>query len=290
MLTQIISRERDLGGFSVRRVLPSPQRKMVGPFIFFDHMGPASFSPGSGINVRPHPHINLATVTYLFDGEIHHRDSLGSNQIIHPGAVNWMTAGRGIVHSERTTEQTLKAGFHLNGIQLWVALPLEFEESEPTFVHHPANDFQTFNQGKSSVRVILGSLFGHKSPVRVHSDLFYVEVKIPKGETFIVPFDGRERAFYVVSGQLRVENETVQACSMAIATDNSNLSCVALEDVHMMLLGGSPVGERFIDWNFVSSSKDRIEEAKNLWRQTPSSTNPRFQTIPGDDLEMIPLP
>lgn len=286
----ITSRERDIGGFSVRRLLPYASHRMVGPFIFFDHMGPALFPPGEGMSVRPHPHIGLATVTYLFDGKIRHRDSLGSDQLITPGDINWMTAGQGIVHSERTPEDSLKSGGKMNGIQLWVALPEEHEDTEPSFVHHPAKTLPEFRVGEVSVKLLLGQALGQSSPVKVHSDLFYFEAKIPTGEVFTFPGGKFESAFYVVEGKVETSSgEVLDATSMGIAQQGSELEVRALEEARLMFLGGTPVGERFIFWNFVSSSKEKIEVAKQDWSKGPGNSS-RFGKIKNDDQEFIPLP
>jgi redox-sensitive bicupin YhaK (pirin superfamily) len=286
----IHARERDLGGFHVRRILPYATHRMVGPFIFFDHMGPATFAPGEGMDVRPHPHIGLATVTYLFDGKIHHRDSLGSSQLIEPGAINWMTAGRGIVHSERTPPDLRQTGCQMNGIQCWVALPEEHEETDPNFSHHPASTLPNFEIDGIKMKLLVGSAFGRKSPAPVHSDLFYVEVKMPKGSRMTFPAEGRESALYVVDGDIRIEQQALQACAMAIAKDENDLSVEAMSDSHLLFLGGKPVGTRHIFWNLVSSSPERIENAKREWAQGPQADGPNFKTIPGDDKEFIPLP
>lgn len=286
----ISARERDLGGFSVRRILPYASHRMVGPFIFFDHMGPAVFGVGKGMDVRPHPHINLATVTYLFDGVIRHRDSLGSDQLIEPGAVNWMTTGRGIVHSERTPESERNKERKLNGIQLWVALPKEYEEIEPSFSHHPKNTLPEFKVGEAEVKLLLGKAFGRQSPVPVHSDLFYAEIKLPKGSDLNLTSENREAAIYVVDGSVDVDGDLVKATEMLVSNATEDLSIKALENARFMVIGGSSVGERFIYWNFVSSSKDRLEEAKKEWAKGPGPQSSRFHLIPGDDKEFIPLP
>lgn len=287
----IRAREKDLGGFSVRRVLPFAKHRMVGPFIFFDHMGPATFPAGKGMDVRPHPHINLATVTYLFEGKIQHKDSLGSNQDIEPGAINWMTAGKGIVHSERTPDLERNQGMKINGIQLWVALPEKYEEIEPSFSHHPKSSLPEFKMGDAEVKLLLGEAFKHKSPVPVHSDLFYAEVRLKKGSVFRLSVDQRESAIYIVDGKVNIEGEEVIATEMFVNDDaQKDISMTALEDARFMVLGGSPVGERFIYWNFVSSSKERLEEVKREWAQFPHKASLRFQTVPGDDKEFIPLP
>jgi redox-sensitive bicupin YhaK (pirin superfamily) len=285
----ITSRERDLGGFTVRRILPYASHRMVGPFIFFDHMGPAQFKPGEGMDVRPHPHINLATVTYLFEGVIRHRDSLGSDQLIEPGAINWMTAGRGIVHSERTPDAQRAQGIRVNGIQLWVALPFEHEETEPSFTHYPKDVLPEFAYGTSRIKLLVGSLFGKTSPVKIHSDLFYAEARIKKGERLDFNVDGRESAAYIVEGLVRVDGNEGGPCSMIVARETTNMILEASEDSKVMLLGGSPVGPRKIFWNFVSSSESRIEEAKLEWMKGPGNSA-RFKAIPGDNYEHIPLP
>lgn len=290
--TVIAARPRDIGGFLVRRVLPFASHRMVGPFIFFDHMGPAELKPGEGMDVRPHPHINLATVTYLFEGKIQHKDSLGSDLAIEPGAINWMTAGKGIVHSERTPEVERKKGIRVNGIQLWVALPEEFEETAPTFSHHPKESLPEFQIGEAKVKLLLGNIFDRTSPVKIHSDLFYAEIKIPRKTQLHIPTGGREAAIYVVDGNVSVEGQSLQAYEMLVAKRGSDLlvTASAEQDARLMLIGGHPVGERFIYWNFVSSSKERLEEAKKLWSQGPTLDNPRFHPVPGDDQEFVSLP
>lgn len=285
----ITSRERDLGGFTVRRILPYATHRMVGPYIFFDHMGPAEFKPGDGMDVRPHPHINLATVTYLFEGVIRHRDSLGSDQLIEPGAINWMTAGRGIVHSERTPEPQRSQGLRMNGIQLWVALPKEYEETEPSFTHYPKNVLPEFEHASAEIKLLIGELFGKKSPVKVHSDLFYAEARIKKGETLPFIVNSRESAAYVVDGQVRIDDHEASPCDMVVARGTSDMKITALSDCKIMLLGGSSVGAREIFWNFVSSSKERLEQAKKEWAMGPGKSS-RFPIIPGDEQEYIPLP
>lgn len=284
----ITSRERDLGGFTVRRILPYATHRMVGPFIFFDHMGPANFAPGQGMTVRPHPHIHLATVTYLFEGKIEHRDSLGFDQLIEPGAINWMTAGHGIVHSERSPPDFVAKGGRLNGIQLWVALPREFEDSAPSFVHHPSDSLPSFTMENVDLRLLLGSAFGLKSPVQVHSNLFYLEGKFPAGSKLEFPTEGRETALYLVEGRVRIDGTELEPCSMAVLGNADSVTIEALGPSRMMLLGGTPVGERFIFWNFVSSSEENIAAAATEWKKGPGGK--RFPRIPGDDREFIPLP
>jgi redox-sensitive bicupin YhaK (pirin superfamily) len=284
----IQGRERDLGALRVRRVLPHVTRKMVGPFIFFDHMGPALFKPGSAIDVRPHPHINLATVTYLFEGAIEHRDSLGSDQLIEPGAINWMTSGRGIVHSERTPERLRNVTHRVNGIQLWVALPDEVEERAPSFSHHPASTLPKFELDGVQGTLLLGTGFGAQSPVPVLSDMIYAEVRLKATQSLRLSAEDRELSVYVVEGKVHVEGEEAEAYTM-LAVDG-DLLVTAIEDAHVMILGGKSLGPRFIEWNFVSSRKDRIEEAKTEWMSGPRAGSLRFPPIPGDDKEFIPLP
>ena len=285
----IPAREKDLGGFSVNRVLPVAQHRSVGPFIFFDHFGPAEFAPGKGMEVRPHPHINLATVSYLFEGMIWHRDSLGSDQMIEPGAVNWMTAGRGIVHSERTPFSLKDKTHRLHGIQLWVALPEEFEETAPQFSHHAKESLPEFKFEGMSFKLILGNAFGQQSPVKIHSDLFYMEITMPRGTRLSYPADPREVAAYVVEGALLADNQKVPKNSMVVEKKGGRFTLEALQDSRVMLLGGTSVGPRFLEWNFASSSKARLEEAKTQWLGGPRSEGSRFPPIPGDDREFIPF-
>ena len=278
----IESRLRDLGGFSVRRVLPASERRMVGPFIFFDHMGPASFAPGQGVDIRPHPHIGLATVTYLFAGELIHRDSLGFVQAIRPGAVNLMTAGRGIVHSERSGEDRSSAS-QLHGIQSWMALPTDLEQTNPSFVHYGAEALPEIDAGGVTIRVIAGSAFGASSPVKAYSPLLYLDLRLPKGREFVLPSDCRERAVYVVSGSIDIAGQSCAEGVMAVVGEDSEVKLRAADDAHAVVIGGEPVGERHIWWNFVSSSEARIEQAKDDW------THDRFDKVPGET-QFIPLP
>lgn len=286
----IQARERDLGGFSVRRILPYATHRMVGPFIFFDHMGPAELPPGQGMDVRPHPHIGLATVTYLFEGKIHHQDSLGFKQDIEPGAINWMTAGRGIVHSERTPAPERKSGTRMNGIQCWVALPEEHEETEPSFVHHPAKTLPEFEIGNCKLKLLLGSLFDRTSPVKIHSELFYLEIQMPKAAELQIPIGDRESALYVVDGEISIDQQKLNSTTMAVMKRGEDLWIRASENSRLMLLGGKPVGERVIYWNFVASSKQKLENAKKEWLKGPGPQSRLFPAIPGDDKEFIPLP
>jgi redox-sensitive bicupin YhaK (pirin superfamily) len=279
------ARPRDLGGgFMVGRALPSPQRRMVGPFIFFDHMGPMDMPPGTGTDVRPHPHIGLATVTYLFSGEIFHRDSLGSAQAIRPGDVNWMIAGRGIAHSERTAPELRAQGHHLHGIQAWVALPTEHEEDAPAFFHHPKSSLPAIERADVKLRVIAGNAYGEISPVVVSSPTFYVDAQLAAGASLDLPDDHEERACYVVTGEVKIAGQTFGERSLAIARPGERVTIDATQPSQIMLLGGAPLGERNIDWNFVSSSKERIEKARSDWKDR------RFPLVPGDEIEFIPLP
>ncbi|TVR79235.1 MAG: pirin family protein [Rhodospirillales bacterium] len=282
--TVIVPHTRDLGGFQVRRVLPAPARQMVGPFIFFDQMGPADFAPGTGIDVRPHPHIGLATVTYLFTGEILHRDSLGTVQSIRPGAVNWMTAGRGITHSERTGPDVRAAGGALAGIQAWVALPETAEEVDPDFSHHGSDALPLLDDDGVRVRVIAGSLAGVASPVPTAWPMVYADAVLDAGGRFRLPPEHVDRAIYVVSGAVAVGGTTVPQGRMAVFRSGRGIDIKAEAPARVMIAGGEPMdGPRHIWWNFVSSSRDRIEQAKADWQAH------RFPPVPGDD-ERIPLP
>ena len=283
---ELKGRARDLGdGLTVRRLLPSAERRMVGPFIFVDHMGPVRLAPDHGADVRPHPHINLATVTFLFEGELLHRDSLGSAQLIRPGDVNWMTAGRGIVHSERSPHTARKSGPSLHGMQLWVALPKADEETAPTFQHHAASTIPTLDRPGARLRIIAGSAYGETAPVKVLSPLFYVEAQLDSGATLVLPAEHIGRAAYIVSGALSVDGKANQEGVMVVFREDSQASIQALAPSRILLLGGAPLdGERHIWWNFVSSSKERIERAKDAWREG------RFSRVPGDETDFIPLP
>lgn len=279
---RIEPRERDIGEFTVRRALPARQRRMVGPYIFFDHMGPAEFAPGEGIQVRPHPHIGIATITYLFEGEIMHRDSLGYEQPIRAGAVNLMTAGRGIVHSERAGDD-LDSHSRLHGIQSWMALPDGQEEIDPAFEHYAADTLPELDVDGSTVRVIIGDAYGKSSPVKLYSPMLYLECRVPKGATLALPISYEELGAYVVSGSISIDDEDYGEGVLAVAATGANVSLTALEDSRVMVIGGDPVGEREIWWNFVSSSAERMEAAKEDWKEG------RFGKVPGDD-EFIPLP
>ena len=282
--TVIVPRARDLGGFSVRRALPSAQRQMVGPFIFFDQMGPAEFLLGSGLDVRPHPHIGLATVTYLFAGEIMHRDSLGTEQRIRPGDVNWMTAGRGIAHSERSPESERATGGNLFGIQAWVALPAMAEETAPTFAHHGKEALPVIAGEGKEVRLITGSLYGERSPVPTFTEMFYADARLDAGAKLPLPAEHEERAVYVTDGEVEVAGDRFAAGQLLVFRPGDRITLAATRPSRLLLLGGEPMdGPRHIWWNFVSSRQDRIEQAKADWRAG------RFAAVPGET-EFIPLP
>jgi redox-sensitive bicupin YhaK (pirin superfamily) len=280
----LAGRPRDIGGFTVRRALPSMQRRLVGPFIFWDHFGPVKREPGHGMDVRPHPHINLATVTYLFEGEIVHKDSLGSDQSIRPGDVNWMNAGRGIVHSERTGAELRRAGAAMHGLQSWVALPTAMEESEPSFQHVVGKSLPELGKPGARLRVIAGTAFGVTSPVHVLSPLFYVDARLDAGAELALPDEYAERAAYVVEGAVECNEQPIGPQVMAVVDGSVRATLRARTDSRVMLLGGAPVGKRHIWWNFVSSSEERIERAKREWREGA------FPRVPGDEVEFIPLP
>ena len=280
----IVPRSRDLGGFSVRRALPHASRRLVGPFIFFDHFGPVQFVAGQGMDVRPHPHIGLATVTYLFDGRVVHRDSEGNVQEIAPGAMNLMTAGRGIAHSERTPDLERRIGQTMVGLQSWIALPASREESAPTFQHFDAETLPVVEDGRVTARIIAGSAFGARSPVGMASDWFYVEVKLDSNANAPLDADHEERAIYIVDGEIEIAGERFEAPRLLIFRPDDRISVRATRPSRMMFLGGATLdGPRHIWWNFVSSRKEQIEEAKEDWRQG------RFQLIP-EETEFIPLP
>ena len=280
----IVPRARDIGSFEVRRALPHVKRRMVGPFVFFDQMGPVRLSPGQGMDVRPHPHIGLATVTYLFEGRITHRDSEGNVVEIRPGAMNLMTAGRGIAHSERTPADARAEGIAMSGIQSWIALPEAHEETDPTFQHFPAQDLPTIADAGVSGRVIVGSAFGATSPVGQLSDWFYVELQLAAGASAPLDPDYEERAIYVVDGDVEIAGETFGPAQLLIFRSGDRITIRAQSPARLMLLGGAPMdGPRHIWWNFVSSRKERIEQAKEDWKSG------RFKPVP-DESEFIPLP
>jgi len=277
-------KEHDLGGFSVRRLLPSARQRMVGPWIFFDHMGPADFAPGQGVDVRPHPHVNLATVTYLFEGEMFHRDSLGNALAITPGAINLMVAGKGIVHSERQREEVKAKDNRLNGLQLWLALPEADEEIDPEFHHYPRSDIPETQIEGVPVRVLIGSAYGLHSPVKVFAKTLYVEAALAAGQSLVLPDGVDQRAVYVVNGKLQAQGSVIEQHTMAILRSGPQVTVRALVDTQLAIIGGEKLTPRHIWWNFVSSRKERIEQAKQDWLAE------RFPKVPGDSEEFIPLP
>ncbi|MBX2867828.1 MAG: pirin family protein [Acidiferrobacterales bacterium] len=285
-LTILKSKEKDLGEFSVKRILPSAGTRMVGPFIFFDHMGPADFPPGKGISVRPHPHIGIATVTYLFEGEIIHRDSLGIVQPIQAGAVNVMTAGKGIVHSERSGEDVNEQS-RVHGIQSWMALPDHLEECEPEFAHFPDGEVPAITHDGCQIKVIMGEAYGARSPVQHFSPIRYLDCLIPAGSSLELPDDQSEIAVYIVNGSARIDiagdTQSLEDGGMAVLKEKDTLCVFANSDCHCMVIGGEPLGDRHIWWNFVASDVEKIEQAKRRWRAG------EFDRVPGDD-EWIPLP
>lgn len=274
---------KDLGGFTVRRCLPVRQQRNVGPWIFFDEMGPAQFEAGSGVNVRPHPHINLATVTYLFAGEILHRDSLGSYQAIQPGDINLMVAGRGIVHSERERPEVHQQAHPLHGLQLWLALPEADEECDPGFYHYPSDSIPTLELAGVPVRVMIGQAYGVTSPVKTFFETLYLDARLQAGQTLKLP-PAAERALYLTHGELTLRGSRIQAQQLVVLSAETELEVCASTDCQLALIGGESIGQRFIEWNFVSSSKARIEQAKADWQAG------RFAKVPGDEEEFIPLP
>lgn len=276
-------RERSLGGLSVRRLLPTTQCKKVGPWVFFDHMGPVDFPAGQGINVAPHPHINLATVSYLFEGEILHRDSLGSAQVIRPGDVNLMVAGRGVVHSERERPEITAQPHRLDGLQLWLALPEADEEAEPAFYHYPADQIPSRTVDEVPVRVIMGSAYGVSSPVKTFAETLYVEARLQAGQSIAMP-EAEERAVYVVSGRLKAKGTSIPEHCLAVFSSELGVRLHAESDARLVIIGGQAIQRRFIDWNFVSLRRDRIAQAREDWKAG------RFPKVPGDEEEFIPLP
>lgn len=283
--TAITPRGRDLGdGFEVRRALPAAQRRMIGPFVFFDQMGPVALRGGKGLDVRPHPHIGLATVTYLFDGEILHRDSLGTVQPIRPGAVNWMIAGRGIVHSERTPPELRAGESRLFGIQTWVALPRGREEMEPGFAHHSADALPVIEGEGKRLRLIAGSLYGERAPVEVFSDMFYADAALSDAARIELPAEHEERAVYIANGRVEVGGDAYDVGRLLVFRPGEAIAIKALGKARIVLFGGEPMdGPRHVWWNFVSSSAERIEQAKADWQAG------RFSPVPGET-EFIPLP
>lgn len=283
--TEIIPRTVDLGGFAVSRVLPSTAKRTVGPFVFWDQAGPGEFLTGKGLDVRPHPHICLSTMTYLFSGRLLHRDTLGSEQIIEPGAVNLMTAGRGIAHSERTPQADRLQDSQFFGIQSWLALPLDKEEMTPTFVHYDKANIPTITENNIELHIAAGEWSGVKSPVITHNDALFVECHMNEGASIIIPATLEERAIHILTGHVMVDNTDYNNVRMLILKSGVEIRITATNRAHLIILGGSPLEKpRFLWWNFVASSKDRIEQAKQDWQAG------KFGMIPGDDQEYIPLP
>lgn len=283
----VVPRMRDVGDFKVHRVLPAARHGMVGPFIFVDQMGPARFAPCHDINVQPHPHINLATVTYLMQGEILHRDSLGTEQLIRPGAVNWMSAGRGIVHSERSGPSVMAKGGNFLGLQTWVALPADQEESDPWFFHAGADELPRIEDGHASVRLIVGSGWGKTSPVQTPSDTFYADVTLPAGGRLPLDAEHEERALYAVSGQLRIDGHVFNPGRLLVLRPGQALTVEnpGPAETRFVVLGGATLdGPRHIWWNFVSARRERIEQAREDWKAR------RFPLVPGDEQAYTPIP
>lgn len=283
--TLIIPRSHDVGGFEVRRALPSSRKRLVGPFIFFDRMGPAILRPGQAMDVRPHPHIGLATVTYLFDGQIRHRDSLGTEMVIAPGDVNLMTAGRGIVHSERSPEELRGDALSISGLQTWLALPTEHEEMAPAFDHTRRDDLPLLDFDGVSGRVVIGAFEGQRAAVTTKSDTLYVDLQLKAGAKVRIPADAEERAIYLLSGEVEIAGDRFAPDQLLVFRPGDEIVVSSERGAHFMLFGGAALGsQRYIWWNFVSSSRERIEQAKEEWRTG------RFDIVPGDAEEFIPLP
>ncbi|GAA0355713.1 pirin family protein [Bowmanella denitrificans] len=279
----VTPKDKDIGGFFVRRCLPVAKLRSVGPWIFFDHMGPAQFAAGQGIDVRPHPHINLATVTYLFEGEILHRDSLGSLQAIKPGDINLMVAGSGIVHSERERPEVRETAHSLHGLQLWHALPAQYEEIPPAFYHYGVDDIPSLKIGDVSVRVMMGRAYGVVSPVKTFCDTLYLEAFLQPGQRLELP-QAQERAIYIASGEVEVNGNKVAQHNLASLSADCKIDVCATAVTRLAMIGGEPLGERFMYWNFASSRKERIQLAMQDWQEQ------RFAKVLGDEQEFIPLP
>ena len=289
--TLIIPRARDIGGFEVRRALPAPRRQMVGPFIFFDQMGPAEFLTGKGVDVRPHPHIGLGTVTYLYRGDFHHRDSIGTDQVITPGALNWMVAGRGVTHSERTSAAGREGPHSLFGIQTWIALPESHEDMAPAFEHHGKDSLPEIRDRGVDARLILGRAYGETAPATLYSDTFYLDVVLEPGARFPLPTDHEDRGIYVTEGSIRIAGQEFEAGRMMVFRPGDAITVQAGDQgARLMALGGETLGgPRHIWWNFVASSRERIEEAKRQWREGRWGQG-LFDLPPSDRAEHIPLP
>lgn len=282
-VAQVLSpKEKDLGGFSVRRALPCIERRQIGPFVFFDHMGPAEFAPGDGINVRAHPHIGIATITYLFSGEIFHKDSLGFATSITPGAINLMVAGKGIVHAEKTRDELRASGQKLEALQLWIALPTDKEDTEPSFTHYAADSLPQTNVDGVAIRVMMGSAYGQTSPVQTFSETLYLEGRMPAGSSLQLP-ECEERGLYVLHGNVRIGETEFHPHQLVVLDDSTAVEMHAASDVTFALIGGASLGKRHIFWNLVSSDPQKIEQAKQDWRDG------KFDPVPGET-EFIPLP
>ncbi|MBN9241386.1 MAG: pirin family protein [Mesorhizobium sp.] len=281
----VVPNARDIDGFQVRRALPTAKRRLVGPFIFFDRMGPAILRAGQALDVRPHPHIGLSTVTYLFDGKIRHRDSLGTEMVIEPGDVNLMTAGRGIVHSERTPEELRGAPMSVSGLQTWLALPDGKEEIAPVFDHTTAANLPEFDADGVCGRLVIGAFEGLKSPVGVYSDTLYADIRLDPGASVRIPSDAEERAIYTLAGEVTISGDTFPIERLLVFKPGDEIVVSSNSGAHFMLFGGASLpSKRYIWWNFVSSSRERIEQAKQEWKTG------RFDIVPGDEEEFVPLP
>lgn len=279
----IVPRSRDIGNFEVRRCLPTRERRSIGPFVFFDEMGPAELRPDQNLDVRPHPHIALATITYLFEGAIMHRDSLGNARVIEPGAINLMVAGRGITHSERTPEDARGRSERLHGLQLWIALPEAVEEMAPAFHHHPASTLPSWEEAGVQARLLMGEVGEHRSPVQTFSETLYVTYSASEGASWVLP-EAPERGLYVVEGEVELDGERFGAGTMLVLSSPGRARVRASTDARSALVAGSPLGRRYMDWNFVSSRLDRIRKAKEDWRAD------RFPVVFGDEVERVPYP
>jgi redox-sensitive bicupin YhaK (pirin superfamily) len=281
----VVPRSVDLDDFTVRRALPHSTRRTVGPYVFFDHFGPAEFKSGKGLDVRPHPHIGLSTLTYLYDGEIIHRDTLGVNAAIHPGEVNWMTAGRGIVHSERTAPEHRVEGEPLHGLQLWIAMMSKDEEIDPGFTHLGGEELPVVNGEGKTARVVAGRMFGATSPLQTTSETIFADISLEAGAAMPLDCDYEERAIYVSSGEIDVAGDRFDTGRLLIFRPGDRVTIKALKPSRLAVVGGAPLdGPRYVWWNFVSSRKERIDQAKEEWKQG------RFGKVPGDEIEFIPLP
>ena len=281
----IVPRSVDLDDFAVRRALPHSTRRTVGPYVFFDHFGPAEFRSGKGLDVRPHPHIGLSTLTYLYDGEIIHRDTLGVNAAIHPGEVNWMTAGRGIVHSERTAPERRVDGEPLHGLQLWIAMMSKDEEIDPSFAHLGGNELPVVNGEGKTVRVVAGKMFGAASTLKTTSETIFADISLEAGAAMPLDADYEERAVYVSSGEIDISGDRFDTGRLLIFRPGDRVTVKAVKPSRIAVVGGAPLdGPRYVWWNFVSSRKDRIDQAKEEWKQG------HFGKVPGDEIDFIPLP